>query len=173
MDIQRDHSWCNAVIIVLWEIRTSEITTQQTQNILYNICTTSAQRLRRWSNILQMLYKMFCVYWERMIKCVGDRGHYSDAASGCSFLIYIYIYSRPTYSISSAWGVKIIGVAIPTPGRIKMSRFKKNINGLYISFHSMNFIEKFPVCYIMRQRCLTLWALTVQQSIILHLGRMT
>ena len=26
---------------------------------LYNICTTSAQRLRRWSNIIQMLYKCF------------------------------------------------------------------------------------------------------------------
>ena len=26
---------------------------------LYNICTTSAQRLRRWSNIVQMLYKRF------------------------------------------------------------------------------------------------------------------
>ena len=26
---------------------------------LYNICTTLAQRLRRWSNIVQMLYKCF------------------------------------------------------------------------------------------------------------------
>ena len=26
---------------------------------LYNICTASAQRLRRWSNIVQMLYKCF------------------------------------------------------------------------------------------------------------------
>ena len=26
---------------------------------LYNICTTSSQRLRRWSNIVQMLYKSF------------------------------------------------------------------------------------------------------------------
>ena len=26
---------------------------------LYNICTTSAQRLRRWSNIVQMLHKCF------------------------------------------------------------------------------------------------------------------
>ena len=26
---------------------------------LHNICTTSAQRLRRWSNIVQMLYKCF------------------------------------------------------------------------------------------------------------------
>ena len=26
---------------------------------LYNICTTSSQRLRRWSNIVQMLYKCF------------------------------------------------------------------------------------------------------------------
>ena len=27
---------------------------------LYNICTTSTQRLRRWPNIVQMLYKCFC-----------------------------------------------------------------------------------------------------------------
>ena len=26
---------------------------------LYNICTTLSQRLRRWSNIVQMLYKCF------------------------------------------------------------------------------------------------------------------
>ena len=26
---------------------------------LYNICTTSAQCLRHWSNIVQMLYKCF------------------------------------------------------------------------------------------------------------------
>ena len=26
---------------------------------LYNICTTSAQRLRRWTNIVQMFYKCF------------------------------------------------------------------------------------------------------------------
>ena len=31
----------------------------QTKKHLYNICTTSAQRLRRWSNIVQMLYKCF------------------------------------------------------------------------------------------------------------------
>ena len=30
--------------------------------ILYNICTTSAQRLRRWSNIVQMLYKWFFLF---------------------------------------------------------------------------------------------------------------
>ena len=30
---------------------------QQTKH-LYTICTTSAQRLRRWSNIVQMLYKV-------------------------------------------------------------------------------------------------------------------
>ena len=28
---------------------------------LYNICTTSAQRLRRWFNIVQMLYKCFAL----------------------------------------------------------------------------------------------------------------
>ena len=32
-------------------------------NHLYNICTTSAQRVRRWSDIVQMLYKMFCACW--------------------------------------------------------------------------------------------------------------
>ena len=31
---------------------------QQTQNI-YNMCTTSVQRLHRWSNIVQMLHKWF------------------------------------------------------------------------------------------------------------------
>ena len=33
--------------------------TQHTQNILYNICTMSDQRLRRWTNVAQMLYKCF------------------------------------------------------------------------------------------------------------------
>ena len=31
---------------------------------LYNICTTSAQRLRRWSNIVQNAIQLFCVCWE-------------------------------------------------------------------------------------------------------------
>ena len=34
---------------------------------LHNICTTSAQRLRRWSNIVQMLYKCF-VFAGKMIQ---------------------------------------------------------------------------------------------------------
>ena len=32
---------------------------QRRHNVLHNICTTSAQRLRRWSNIVQMLDKCF------------------------------------------------------------------------------------------------------------------
>ena len=34
---------------------------------LYNICTTAAQRLRRWSTIVQMLCKCFVFprWWER------------------------------------------------------------------------------------------------------------
>ena len=35
---------------------------------LYDICTTSAQRLRRWSNIVQMLYKS-CVHWVVISLC--------------------------------------------------------------------------------------------------------
>ena len=35
---------------------------------LYNICTTSAQRLRCWSNIVQMLYK--CFVFTRLTKIV-------------------------------------------------------------------------------------------------------
>ena len=38
---------------------------------LYNICTASAQRLRRWSNIVQMLYKCFVftgILWVDIIK---------------------------------------------------------------------------------------------------------
>ena len=39
---------------------------QKTQH-LYDICTTSAQRLRRWSYIVHILYKcfvfVFCICW--------------------------------------------------------------------------------------------------------------
>ena len=31
---------------------------------LYNICTTSAVRLRRWSNIVQNVIQMYCVCWD-------------------------------------------------------------------------------------------------------------
>ena len=34
-------------------------TSRQTHKHLYNICTTSARRLRRWADIVQMLYKCF------------------------------------------------------------------------------------------------------------------
>ena len=40
---------------LITELRTHPANTKH----LYNICTTSAQRLRRWSNIIQMLYKCF------------------------------------------------------------------------------------------------------------------
>ena len=36
--------------------------TQQTQKHLYDICTMSAQRLRRWSDIVQITYKCFSFY---------------------------------------------------------------------------------------------------------------
>ena len=39
---------------------------------LYIICTTTAQRLWRWSNILQMLYQMFCVCWEETVLREND-----------------------------------------------------------------------------------------------------
>ena len=32
---------------------------------VYNICTTPAQRLQRWSNILQILYNFLCLLGER------------------------------------------------------------------------------------------------------------
>ena len=69
--------------------------TQQTQNICITFCTTSAQRLRRWSNIVQMLYKcfvftlvqhctnaiqMFCVYWEHVVS--RPQQHQSPIFSG-------------------------------------------------------------------------------------------
>ena len=44
-----------AVKIYLYRI---SITPANTKH-LYSICTTSAQRLRRWANIVQMLYKCF------------------------------------------------------------------------------------------------------------------
>ena len=56
--------------------------TQQTLNIciifvlqkyLYNICTTSAQRLRRWSNIVQMLYYMYLKLGPTFLIIIGQR----------------------------------------------------------------------------------------------------
>ena len=37
----------------------SRVRTPEDRKHLYNICTPSAQRLRRWSNIVHMLYKCF------------------------------------------------------------------------------------------------------------------
>ena len=44
---------------------------------LYNICTTSAQRLRRWSNIVQMLYKCLWLmgWWRRTGPAVPSPDH--------------------------------------------------------------------------------------------------
>ena len=44
--------WANVSCLQDWGANTKH---------LHNICTTSAQRLRRWSNIVQMLYKCFLV----------------------------------------------------------------------------------------------------------------
>ena len=44
-----------ASIRCTWYTQCSPVNTKH----LYNICTTTAQRLRRWTNIVQMLYKCF------------------------------------------------------------------------------------------------------------------
>ena len=36
---------------------------------LYNICTTAAKRLRRWSNTVQMVYKCFLFTGKSIIDC--------------------------------------------------------------------------------------------------------
>ena len=49
------------VLMDLREIAVKSVSghTQQTQNILYNICTKLDQRRRRWADVVQMLYKYF------------------------------------------------------------------------------------------------------------------
>ena len=47
---------------------------------LHNICTTSAQRLRRWSNIVQMLCKCFVLLGLEELLC--ERQPNSDCVSG-------------------------------------------------------------------------------------------
>ena len=42
-------------LLLLFDFAGLYITIPANTNHLYNICTTSAQRLRRWSNIVQML----------------------------------------------------------------------------------------------------------------------
>ena len=47
---------------------------------MYNICTTSAQRLRRWSDIVQMLYK--CFVFIGMVCVSGYVGFVYSVADG-------------------------------------------------------------------------------------------
>ena len=54
--------WVNISYLLGCHHKTSDFTriaSQQTQKHLHNICTTSAQCLRRWPNIVHMLYKCF------------------------------------------------------------------------------------------------------------------
>ena len=55
----------------------SEMNNRANTDHFYNICTTSAQRLRRWFNLVQMLYKMFCVCWEYNILFISEILHVS------------------------------------------------------------------------------------------------
>ena len=58
-----------------WRTDTTPVNTKH----LYSICTTAAQRLRRWSDIVQMLYKCFvyvypaCRRGDRIISGGGRR----------------------------------------------------------------------------------------------------
>ena len=54
---------------------------------LHNICTTSAQRLRRWANIVQMLYK--CFVFTYCHACKDDDPLLS--------MVFTYKVSQPIY----------------------------------------------------------------------------
>ena len=52
---------------------------------LYNNCTTSAQRLRHWSDIVQMVYRiMFRVCWD-ITQLVTDLFE-------CSMFVYLFVF---------------------------------------------------------------------------------
>ena len=65
------------------------------QKMLHKICTTSAQRLRRWSNIVQMLYKCF------VFAAIGSACWRCWPAEDVSF--------RPRQTVSSRTRVKSYG----------------------------------------------------------------
>ena len=50
---------------------------QQMQNIFITFCTTSAQRLRRWTDIVQMLYKLI------MFTGLGRTGFSASIVHAC------------------------------------------------------------------------------------------
>ena len=88
-----------------------EITIPVNTKHLYNICTTSAQRLRRWSNIV---IQMFCVYWDngytklseqfedhvtyRPTVPVGPTDHADDIINEMSRLLMPFALQWPTSS---------------------------------------------------------------------------
>ena len=67
------------------------------KTVHYNICITSAQRLWRCSNIVQMVYKCFCVCWVGPASVLGV--HISRTQIGPRFYM---IYSKKFGQISNA-----------------------------------------------------------------------
>ena len=51
------------VFLQQFSVRVGPIATQQTQKICITFVQRRPKRLWRWSNIVQMLFQMFCVYW--------------------------------------------------------------------------------------------------------------
>ena len=82
---------------------------------LYNICTMLDQRRRRWSNIVQILYRCFCVCWAniqghlRMFSVVwchigknrSHKIHYSNFKNPPTFLDCIFRVATPVVLGSS------------------------------------------------------------------------
>ena len=79
---------------------------------LYNICTTLAQRLRRWSNFVQMLYKCFvlaglivaqmCYNSTVWLNCKEEHTDLSMTSNLSCVLSVLSIGSRFWYSCSNA-----------------------------------------------------------------------
>ena len=63
---------------------------QQTQNILYNIYTTSVQRRRRWTGVVYILYKCFAITWP-LAECCANAG------------VYRATYPRHIFSLLTVW----------------------------------------------------------------------
>ena len=87
---------------------TNQIGLPENTDHLHNICTTSAQRLRRWSNIAQMSYK--CFVW----RCHPVDDSTSNSAKlqygGCCYkasdlqvLLWDAVPLRSCFCFSTAW----------------------------------------------------------------------
>ena len=113
---------------------------------LHNICTTSAQRLRRWTNIIQMLY--ICFVLAGMLRCIQFKGH---------FLMMLYTCHPGTWFFLSKSFFR--GADIPSPNLL--------LTGIDNNY--MKHSHTLPLHFISNHSCLVILSTLIRYQTIYYI----